>query len=249
MPDGSVTPNRRAGRSPLCACGAVACRICKGRQAEPCACGCGELVPTAQYPSRQKRFFHNHHARLQSQDLSRYTVEDRGYDTPCWIWQGFIDDRGYGQAGRNTGAHRALYEEHVGPIPDGLEIDHLCRVTACVNPGHLEPVTRQENMRRTRRRFLDGECAKGHSLADAWVDPKKDSPRCRICHRDAQRRYVARKAAATDFEVPTCLCGHKRGDHHSSGAGWPHPPRFGYCYVTGCDCRVFEDASPDRSAA
>lgn len=67
----------------------------------------------------------------------------------CWIWTGKTSVRGYGVF-RSTQqyAHRYAYESRVGPIPPGLTIDHLCRVTNCVNPTHLEPVTRAENTRR-----------------------------------------------------------------------------------------------------
>lgn len=74
-----------------------------------------------------------------------------GYDSPCWVWQRALDKQGYGCAWseqRLRGAHRVIYELLVGPIPDGLELDHLCRVPACVNPDHLEPVSRSENIRR-----------------------------------------------------------------------------------------------------
>lgn len=72
---------------------------------------------------------------------------DRNGSGGCWIWTGSIDRDGYGYLhdGRRHNAHRWTYEKFVGPIPDGLEIDHLCRVRPCVNPDHLEPVTRLEN--------------------------------------------------------------------------------------------------------
>lgn len=77
-------------------------------------------------------------------------------DNACWIWQGYVTPNGYGligdgrgRAGTSIYTHRASYELHVGPIPEGLDIDHLCRVRACCNPQHLEPVTRAENLRRS----------------------------------------------------------------------------------------------------
>lgn len=69
----------------------------------------------------------------------------------CWLWLGAPVSHGYGQVKRGNvrvGAHIAVYEEVRGPVPEGLELDHLCRVSCCVNPDHLDPVTHQENCRR-----------------------------------------------------------------------------------------------------
>lgn len=84
-----------------------------------------------------------------------WTMVDKDVDRDgCWTWTGKKGSKGYGlvhvdsASGRQQQAHRAAYELVVGPIPDGLELDHLCRVRVCVNPAHLEPVTRAENMRR-----------------------------------------------------------------------------------------------------
>lgn len=69
----------------------------------------------------------------------------------CWPWLSAATDEGYGMfglGGKTTGAHRISYELAVAPIPEGLEIDHLCRNPTCVNPKHLEPVTHLENLRR-----------------------------------------------------------------------------------------------------
>lgn len=72
----------------------------------------------------------------------------------CWHWQGAIGSHGYGQFLGPDGvvglAHRISYELHIGPVPEGLQLDHLCRVRPCVNPAHLEPVTCAENLRRAR---------------------------------------------------------------------------------------------------
>lgn len=79
----------------------------------------------------------------------------------CWLWTGTMHKKGYGQfwdGSAIVGAHRASYVLLVGPIPESLTIDHLCRVPACVNPAHLEPVTASENSRRMHE-------AAGHHLS------------------------------------------------------------------------------------
>jgi hypothetical protein len=77
----------------------------------------------------------------------QYEERDCGYTTPCWVWLGSRSPEGYGRIGVAY-AHRISYERHVGPIPEDLHIDHLCRNKTCVNPEHLEPVTQAENQRR-----------------------------------------------------------------------------------------------------
>lgn len=81
------------------------------------------------------------------ESFTKYFEQGEG----CWLWLGSLTDKGYGRfymGGKRYLAHRYSYEHFVGPIPEGLEPDHLCRVPACVNPAHLEPVTRSENTRR-----------------------------------------------------------------------------------------------------
>lgn len=80
--------------------------------------------------------------------------------TGCWNWQGATDHAGYGAdwwKGRYYRAHRSVYEQHKGPIPIGLVLDHLCRNPRCVNPDHLEPVTDETNVRRSRQVILNPE--------------------------------------------------------------------------------------------
>lgn len=94
-----------------------------------------------------------------------------------------------------VGAHRWAYEHWVGPIPEGLEIDHLCRVKLCVNPAHLEPVTRAENMRRARKPL----CPRGHDKTDPLnqhFDAKGRLHDCKECRRIRERARKKRVRAA-----------------------------------------------------
>ena len=87
------------------------------------------------------RFIRGHATR---KDVPDYIVDGNG----CWIWQRGVNPVSrYGMLGRRW-AHRVIYEREVGPIPRGMELDHLCRVKACVNPDHLEVVTKSENAKR-----------------------------------------------------------------------------------------------------
>ena len=120
--------------------------------------------------------------------------------TSCWEWSAVRQPDGYGKvkwAGRMVSAHRACYELLVGPIPSGLEIDHLCRNRGCVNPSHMEPVTHAENVRRQAaqnpvRQPASGRlaCGKGHVLAVVGVRPNES---CAECCREAVRRARAKK--------------------------------------------------------
>lgn len=115
----------------------------------------------------------------------------------CTIWEGRIDRHGYGRLGAHL-AHRVTYEREVGPIPDGMELDHLCRVRACVNPSHLEPVTKRENQIRgvgfVAINAAKTHCASGHAfdVANTYVKPN-GRRQCRACNRGQAQRY--RRAA------------------------------------------------------
>ena len=103
----------------------------------------------------------------------------------CWLWRGATIPRGYGRFFSEKRclvlAHRWAYEFCVGPIPDGLQIDHLCRVRLCVRPDHLEPVTRIENLRRGWR--LITSCPQGHPYDEENTRHYKGSRFCRACDR------------------------------------------------------------------
>lgn len=115
----------------------------------------------------------------------------------CWVWTGYRYSNGYAviTAGqKQVLCHRWSYEHHVGPIPDGLVIDHLCRNKACVNPGHLEPVTPRENTRRAMRTH----CVNGHPFDDenTWVYRGKRY--CRECRRVRCRARYERSRGAKE---------------------------------------------------
>lgn len=115
----------------------------------------------------------------------------------CWIWHGSISSRGYGQLGKDRKmlmAHRVAYTLRYGPIPDGLQIDHLCRVSACYNPDHLEAVTQSVNLRRgIFPNMLKTHCPQGHSYSgDNLVIIRYGYRRCRLCHNLAGKRRWAR---------------------------------------------------------
>jgi len=131
---------------------------------------------------------------------SRVHIAESG----CWEWTGALNHGGYGTFlvdGRRMGAHRAAYLLHVGSIPDGLDLDHLCRVRHCVNPAHLEPVTRSENLRRGvgvgKWHTALETCPEGHPYDDSNTYHDARGWRgCRACRSEASRRYRARRAAA-----------------------------------------------------
>lgn len=119
----------------------------------------------------------------------------------CWRWQGALWPNGYGKTSRAVHgtqlAHRALYIEHRGPIPEGKDLDHLCRVRCCVNPTHLEPVSRSTNL--TRGHEARTMCE--NDLHDITTDGStlpgtRQCVECwRIRYRSAKIRYRQRQRA------------------------------------------------------
>jgi hypothetical protein len=156
-----------------------------------CECGCGKEVRS------NNRFVHGHHRRGFRSTKVRWLVEDRGFTTPCWIWQDYKTREGYGVVsdGRHhkTVAHRLVYRQQIGEIPSGLTLDHLCRQRACVNPGHMEPVTFRENVLRgssaAARNARKTHCVKGHPFTPKNTRIRKDGARlCITCRREIQSR-------------------------------------------------------------
>ena len=109
----------------------------------------------------------------------------------CWLWAGTVTPAGYGQITlrkQNFGAHRLVYQLHGGVIPEGLQLDHKCKVRCCVNPEHLEPVTMRENILRGDGPFAINKrkthCKRGHEFAPPNVRIKKGKFRaCIACER------------------------------------------------------------------
>jgi hypothetical protein len=114
----------------------------------------------------------------------------------CWIWTACKTQGGYGLFGAKRKlvlVHRFSYETMVGPIPSGMQLDHLCRNRLCVNPDHLEPVTCRENLARGKTLMAANlsvtECPKGHQFDElnTYVT-KKGARQCRACARDRYHR-------------------------------------------------------------
>jgi hypothetical protein len=121
----------------------------------------------------------------------------------CWVWTRYRNARGgYGRisvGGRLATTHRSAYELLVGPIPEGMTLDHLCRNTACFNPDHLEIVTVAENIRRGTQGWnmrIRTHCPRGHEYTPetTWIGNKNDR-HCRACAREKARERRARAAA------------------------------------------------------
>ncbi len=142
----------------------------------------------------------------------------------CWQWTAACDAQGYGiftVGGRNRIAHRYVYELLAGPIPDGLQVDHLCRNRGCVNPDHLEPVTAKVNTNRSRanhRFLLRTHCQEGHALTPENTMARRDSPGsriCRECQRVRLRNYMrAKRGTGVTYDAPNkakthCMHGHE----------------------------------------
>lgn len=129
----------------------------------------------------------------------------------CWEWKG-SKKNGYGSfwnGERRIGAHRWAWENLVGPIPVGLEIDHLCRNRSCVNPDHLEPVTHKENVRRGAGGWNTASkmsCPQGHPYAGENLMTSQGHRYCRTCARKRgreSRTHIPRK------EITHCPQGHE----------------------------------------
>jgi hypothetical protein len=126
--------------------------------------------------------------------LAKTTIDS---PTGCWVFEGAKSSNGYGHVSVTVApsrqtyphAHRVVYEALVGPIPDGLVLDHLCRNPPCVNPSHLEPVTSAVNTRRGAPATATA-CIHGHQFTpeNTYRSPTRGRRQCRTCRRAVQQR-------------------------------------------------------------
>jgi hypothetical protein len=113
----------------------------------------------------------------------------------CWLYDGWLDGHGYGYTryeGKSRRAHKLAYEELVGPVPEGLVLDHLCRVRNCVNPDHLEAVTTKVNLMRgfghARKNAEKTHCVNGHEFTPENTYNDGIQRYCRACASAKQKR-------------------------------------------------------------
>lgn len=167
-----------------------------------CECGCGGVAPIATktfasegiMKGQPRGYIQGHHLRshLRLPIGERFWMKVRR-DGECLIWIG-AKAKGYGvfsnEDGRQVPAHVWIYEKMIGPVPHGLELDHLCRRRACVNWNHVEPVTHRVNLLRgespAAKHAIKTHCPKGHLYDErntGWT--KKRTRVCRECRRIA----------------------------------------------------------------
>lgn len=167
-----------------------------------CQCGCGQKTKIAartkksqgQTKGQPNRYLAGHRPKKHPD----YLEEDRGYKTPCWIWQGGKDRLGYGLINRSEHqgvAHLWFWKMANGPVPEGLELDHLCRVRGCVNPDHFETVTHEENVKRgisfAAVNARKTHCIHGHEFTpeNTYRRPGATARECRTCRQIGNRNW------------------------------------------------------------
>lgn len=145
--------------------------------------------------------------RPRQRPIDRFTRQVRVVASGCHEWAGTIDKYGYGQfgtggrTGQKVGAHRWAYRHYKGPIPEGFQIDHLCRNRKCVNPEHMEAVTPRENVMRSSNpasvNARRTHCVNGHPLFGDNIYPNTSRQRvCKICKKaTSDRNYRKRQEA------------------------------------------------------
>ena len=143
--------------------------------------------------------------RVVNRALASYDVDENG----CWITRYSTGSHGYGQIGWGVAGkrwlvltHRVSWEAHYGPIPNGMTVDHMCKVKRCMNPDHLRLLTSFDNGRRGNRDWPLGQCANGHPDEFMRPVPGRSFRNCTVCmrewKRENRRRALERGLAADD---------------------------------------------------
>ena len=176
-----------------------------------CLCGCGTPTAVAPDTSRRtvrlagepQRYVRGHGYRRKV----LYVVEDRGFRTPCWIVTGYLNLDGYGYMVDDTGkqrcAHIVMWEREHGPVPDDLQLDHLCVQPPCIRPEHLEPVTNAVNSRRSRSAKLTADD----------VQQVRQLLKAKVTHREIASRFgvctatISHIASGRNWRPPQTLKG------------------------------------------
>ena len=130
------------------------------------------------------------------QRVWKFIIKGRAHDA-CWIWIGHRNEKGYGLFEKQQ-AHRFVYAMLVGPIPEGLQLDHLCLRKECVRPSHLYPVTNAENMARAVANRT--RCRNGHDLAEEGFKVIGGKRMCARCDRERFARFYAKHGGKSAYE-------------------------------------------------
>lgn len=172
-----------------------------------CRCGCGNPAPIAKkthklfghQQGKPVKFIAGHNARIQNRQSPTFEVFmsriEKVTESGCWLWTAGENGAGYSWFNRQLG-HRYSYNKFVGDIPDGLQLDHLCRVRCCVNPDHLEIVTPRTNVLRgigpSAQYARRTHCKKGHEFTsdNTYTTPGESNRLCRICRAEYMRRWA-----------------------------------------------------------
>lgn len=151
---------------------------------------------------------------------------DKNAPNGCWLWTRALNASGYGVVGRENKilrVHRVTYELLVGPIPEGMQLDHLCRVRACCNPDHLEPVTNRENWLRgqhhTAVMIRENKCKRGHEMTEENTYWRKNGGRlCRACVLDSAAKRGPQKMTREQRDRANELQNARRRKQREEGA-------------------------------
>jgi hypothetical protein len=154
-----------------------------------------------------KRDYHANPSALERFNLMMMPEPNSG----CWLWVASIKEDGYAQIcinGRTRIAHRWAYEQMVGPVPPGLQLDHKCHVRCCVNPDHLTPATPQENTARALAHSKGKpwqrktHCKRGHELSEHNVIIRESGAKwCRVCGRYRRTKAYFKERALMASEL------------------------------------------------